>query len=39
MLAERRGAFARAVLDEGLRLAQRNVPSADRATFTAPPRT
>jgi len=38
MLAEQHGAFARAVLHEGIRLAQRDAPSA-KATFTAPPRT
>jgi predicted nucleotidyltransferase len=39
VLAERHDAFARAVLDEGIPLAQRDVASAGRATLTAPPRT
>jgi len=38
MLAERRDAFARAVLDEGVPLAQREVLSEGKATPTAPPR-
>jgi predicted nucleotidyltransferase len=39
MLAERHDAFARAVLDEGIPLARRDVLSEGKATLTAPPRT
>jgi predicted nucleotidyltransferase len=39
MLAERHDAFACAVLDESIPLAQRDVLSEGKATLTAPPRT